>query len=128
MTLSALILGDIFILAAVTLVGFAAHGAAEMSSLPRMAASFMPLSFAWFLLAPWFGLFDKTVISNQKNLLRIPLVFLFAAPLAAIVRSAILGIPAIPLFALILGGTNALGMILWRWINVFTAKSHKAVK
>lgn len=117
-----LILGDITALAILTVVGFATHGETDASYLPRMAAAFLPLSLAWFLLAPWFGLFDETVISNPKHLLRIPLVFLFAAPLAVILRSVILGIPVVPIFALVFGSANALGMILWRGIHIFTTR------
>lgn len=117
-----LILGDIIAFAILTVVGFATHGETGTSYLTRMAASFIPLSLAWFLLAPWFGLFDEIVVSNPKHLLRIPLVFLFAAPLAVILRSVILGIPVVPIFALVLGSTNALGMILWRGIHIFTTR------
>jgi len=117
-----LILGDITALAILTVIGFATHGGAEPSHLPRMAASFLPLSLAWFALAPWFGLFAETTISSPKHLLRIPLVFLFAVPLAVMFRSVILGIPVVPVFALVLGSTNALGIIIWRLARMFITR------
>jgi hypothetical protein len=119
---STLILGDIVTLAILIVVGFATHGETGASYLPRMVASLIPLALAWFLLSPWFGLFDETVISNPKHLLRILLVFLFAAPLAVILRSVILALPVVPIFALILGSTNAIGMMLWRGIYIFITR------
>lgn len=119
---SVLILGDSLAIALLTIAGFAAHGEAEAAFLPRMAAAFFPVLFSWFVLAPWFGLFDEPAAENPKLLWRVPLAMLFAAPLAAILRSAILGSPAVPLFALVLGVSNALGMIVWRGGYIFIAK------
>ncbi len=122
---SILILGDTIALASLTLIGFATHGETDASYLPRMGASFFPLAFAWFLLAPWFGLFDEQITSKTNLLWRIPLALSFAAPLAVIIRSALLSTPAIPMFALVLGGTNAMGLFLWRWAYIFIAKRVK---
>lgn len=119
---SILILGDVIAIALLTVIGFATHGESDTSFLPRMAAAFFPIIFAWFVLAPWFGLFDETVITNPKNLLRILLVLLFAAPLAVILRAALLHSAGIPIFALVFGATNALGLVIWRWIYIFIAK------
>jgi hypothetical protein len=47
---------------------------------------------------------------------------LFAAPLAVMLRAALLHGAAQPLFALILGGTNALGMLVWRGIFFLVAR------
>lgn len=120
-----LILGDTAALAILTVVGFATHSETGLSFLPRMAVVFFPVAFAWFGLAPWFGLFDETVIDTPKNLLRIPLAFLFVSPLAVILRGALLNAPALPLFALIFGGSNALGMMVWRAIYIRIARYAK---
>ncbi len=122
---SILILGDIVTLAFLTLIGFATHGETGTSFLPRMAVIFFPAVFAWFALAPWLGLFEEPVTDFPKNLLRIPLAFLFVSPLAVIIRSALLNAPALPLFALIFGGSNALGMMVWRAIYLRIAKYTK---
>ncbi len=115
---STLILGDILTFAILTVIGFATHSETGTSFLPRMAVAFFPITFAWFVLAPWFGLLDESVIKSPKQLLRIPLAFLFVAPLAVILRGALLNAPALPLFALIFGGTNALGMMVWRGLYI----------
>lgn len=120
-----LILGDTLALAVLTIIGFTTHGETGLSYLPRMAASYLPILFGWFALAPWFGLFDREIISNPKNLWRIPLLFLFAAPLAVLLRSVILATPVVPIFALVLGSTNALGMLVWR--GVYLAVNSKPI-
>jgi hypothetical protein len=117
-----LILGDILAIAILTLIGFATHGTTDMSYLPRMAAAFFPVLFAWFVLAPWFGLFDEQVNENYKLLWRVALVSLFAAPLATTLRAVWLGSTALPLFTFILGSSNALGMLVWRSIYISIAK------
>jgi hypothetical protein len=116
MNISILILGDLLAIALVTLIGFATHGEAELSFLPRMAALFFPLSISWFLLAPSLRLFQGETISNPKQLWRPALAMIFAAPLAAVLRGFILSAPIIPIFAAVLAGTSALGMAIWRLI------------
>ena len=106
--------GDILALATITLIGFATHDETDMSFLPRMAAVFFPLAIAWFLLAPWFGLFQDEITYNARQLWRPALSALFAAPLAAVLRGLILNLPIIPIFAVVLGTTTALGMLVWR--------------
>ncbi|HSB02695.1 MAG TPA: DUF3054 domain-containing protein [Anaerolineales bacterium] len=116
---SVLILGDLLAIAIVTLIGFATHGEANVSVLPRMAAVFFPLTIAWFLLAPSLGLFQRETAINPKLLWRPALVAVFAAPLATVVRGFILNAPVIPIFAAVLAGTSALGMVIWRALYFF---------
>ena len=114
MNKSVFILGDTLTIAFVTIIGFVSHGESGLSFLPRMAAIFFPLSVSWFLLAPWLGLFEKGIISHPKQLWRPVLTALFAAPLAAVLRGFILNAPVIPIFAVVLGVTMALGIVIWR--------------
>ena len=111
-----LILGDALAIAIVTFIGFATHGETDLSFLPRMAAAFFPLTIAWFLLSPWFGLFKQEVASNPKQLWRPVLAMLLAAPFAAVLRGLILNAPIIPIFAVVLASTSAFGMMVWRFI------------
>jgi hypothetical protein len=117
-----LILGDILAIAILTFIGFATHGTTDASYLPRMAAAFFPVIFGWFILAPWFGLFDEAVTENPKLLWRVALVSLFAAPLATTLRAAWLGSTALPLFTFVLGLSNALGMTVWRGMYIFITR------
>lgn len=116
-------LADTLAIAVVTYIGFATHNEADMSFLPRMLAAFAPLTLAWFLLAPWFGLFQPAVTSDFKQLWRPVLAMTFAAPLAALLRGLWLNAPIIPVFGLVLASTSALGMLLWRGIFALLVKN-----
>jgi hypothetical protein len=109
-----LVLGDILALAIITVIGFATHGETDLSFLPRMLTTFVPLVVGWFLIAPWLGTFDGRMTATPKQLWRPPLAMLLAAPITAILRAAMLNAVALPLFTLILGGSAALGMLVWR--------------
>lgn len=122
-----LILGDILAIAFITVVGFATHGEAGLAFLPRMAAIYFPLSISWFLLAPALGLFQQETTSNPKQLWRPALTALFAAPLAAVLRGLLLNAPVIPIFAVVLGATTALGMVIWRGLY-FLLKQNSSKK
>jgi hypothetical protein len=117
-----LILGDILAIAIHTAIGFATHGEFDFSYIARMGTTFFPVLVSWFLIAPWLGLFNEQVIFNPKLLWRILLAMLFVAPLAVILRAALLHSAAQPLFALILSGSVALGMLMWRGIYIFVAR------
>jgi len=121
-----LVSGDILTIALLTLAGFASHGEADLAFLPRMAATFFPVSAAWFLLAPWFGLLDEEVVVNVRSVLRVPLAMTFVAPLAAILRAAVLGSAALPIFVLVLGSTFALGILIWRAAYAYFARLSKS--
>ena len=116
-----LIAGDILALGIITFIGFASHGETGLSFLPRMLTTFIPLVISWFLIAPWLRLFDRQVTSNVKQLWRPPLAMLLATPMTSILRATFLNSIALPLFTLILGGSAAIGMLVWRgvwsWIN-----------
>jgi hypothetical protein len=114
-----IILGDLLAIAIVTLIGFATHGEAGTSFLPRMAAVFFPLAVSWFLLAPALGLFQREITSHPRQLWRPALAALFAGPMATIIRGFLLNAPVIPIFAVVLATTSALGMVLWRALYFF---------
>jgi hypothetical protein len=118
-----IILGDTLALAIVTLIGFITHGETDMSFLPRFAAIYIPLSVFWFLIAYFLQVFQFEITSNPKQLWRVPLAMLFAAPLAVIVRGIILQTEIIATFMLALDGASALGMTLWR--GLYFLLSHK---
>jgi len=115
-------LGDIITIAILTVIGFATHGEADISYIPRMATTFIPVSISWFLIAPWLGLFNEQVIINPKLLWRIVLAMVFIAPLAVILRAVLLHSAAQPLFVLILGGSNSIGILMWRVFYLIVIK------
>ena len=117
-----LFFGDLLAMLLITFIGFASHGEAGISFLPRMAAIFFPLSVSWFLLAFPLGLFHPGMLSNVKQLWRPVLAMIFAAPLAAILRGLLLNAPVIPIFAAVLSLTSAFGMLVWRVIWYLIAR------
>jgi hypothetical protein len=119
---SILITGDILALAIITVIGFATHGETDLSFVPRMFTTFIPLVVGWFLIAPWLGLFNLQITSDPKQLWRPPLAMLLAAPLTTILRATMLNAVALPLFTIILGGSTALGMLVWRGLYLWWQK------
>ena len=119
-----LISGDLLSIAVLTVIGFATHGEVGASFLLRMGTTFVPLSLAWFLSAPRFGLFDETS-AGFLPLLRILPAMLLAAPLAVLLRAALLNSAGLPLFTLVLGGMNALGLLAWRAVYQFLSTRRK---
>lgn len=125
MNRSILILGDILAILITTLIGFATHGELDMAFVGRMSAAFFPLLIAWFLLAPFLGLFQEKTVSDPKQLWRPVFAMLFAAPFAAVLRGFILNAPIIPIFALVLASTSALGILVWRAILYFVSRGKR---
>ena len=117
-----LILGDLLAIALVTVIGFATHGEAGLSFLPRMAAAFFPVSLAWFILAPALGLFGVENVSKPNQLWRPVLAMVFAAPLAVVLRGLLLNAPIIPIFAVVLASTSAFGMLVWRALYLWATR------
>jgi Protein of unknown function (DUF3054) len=111
---SILISGDILAILVTTLVGFVTHREGNLSFLPRFLAVFIPLNVAWFLLAPWLGLFQPEVTSNPMQLWRPVLAMIFSAPLAGVFRGLILQADIVPIFIIVFGATSAFGMVVWR--------------
>jgi len=117
--------GDILAVLIVTIIGFATHGEADLSFLPRMLAVFVSLTVAWFLISPWFGLFQFEITSSPKQLWRPVLAVIFAGPLAIVLRGLILNAPIIPVFAVVFSATSAFGMLIWRGIYFFLIRTPK---
>ena len=119
-----LVFGDILVLFLTTLIGFATHGESVVAVFPRFLAAFVPLTLAWFLLAPWFGLFAHEITSNLKQLWRPAFAMAFAAPFAVVLRSLLLNTAILPTFVVVLAATSAFGILLWRGLYLlFKRKS-----
>ena len=84
-----------------------------------MGTTFFPVLISWLLIAPWLDLFDEDRITGASLFWRVPLAMLLAAPLAAVLRAALLGSAALPIFTLVLGLTFALGLLVWRCARGF---------
>jgi hypothetical protein len=121
-----LFLGDTLVLVLVTIYGFATHG--EIGNFIRMLTTFIPLTFSWFILAPFFGLYDENLASQISQLWRVILAMIAVVPLAAWLRGLWLQTPILPIFVLVLGVVCIIAMLLWRslylGINKYSRQSH----
>jgi hypothetical protein len=113
-----LIVGDVVTISLVTIIGFASHGTATSAG-TRMLTTFLPLTAAWFLIAPFLGVYNRRNVVDWRQLWRPFWSMVLAAPMAAWMRGMILDSPILPLFVIILGGVSAIGMLLWRGVFWF---------
>ena len=113
-----LALGDALALFITVLLGFQSHQT-EAVFWQRFSFTFFPWLAGWFLAAPLVGLYEVP----QKNWLgqsgRVLYALVLASPLAAILRGAWLDMPALPLFALIMGASSAVALVVWRLLYVW---------
>jgi len=110
-----LLIGDVAAILLTVVIGFQSHETGAVF-FQRFAFTFLPWTFSWLLIAPKFNLFDLPTEKINKQIVKIFLAMLFASPLAAVLRAAWLGSSALPIFALILGFSTAIGLIIWRLI------------
>lgn len=116
--LLSLICGDVLVLAAVTVTGFATHGEAGSAGL-RMLTTFVPLLAGWFLIAPFFGVYDLARAGDLRQLWRPFYAMVLGGPFAGWLRGVLLGnAPVLPLFVVVLGGFSALAILAWRALFV----------
>lgn len=116
-----LALGDVLVLAAVTLWGFATHDALESAGI-RLLTTFIPLVVAWFLVAPHLKAFDDSRTTRWRELWRPFWAMVLGGPIAVFLRGAVLNQPIIPLFVVILGGISALAILAWRIVYLLIKK------
>jgi hypothetical protein len=115
--------GDGVVLFVVTLIGFATHGELSGAGL-RLLSTLLPLGTAWAVAASALGLYQVSQAVNWKQLWRVLLAMLLAAPLAGILRGFWLNGVVIPVFVTVLGATSALGLLIWRAVFARLAASH----
>jgi len=113
-----LIFGDFVTIVAVTIAGFASHGTL-LSAGTRILTTFIPLVLAWFLVAPFFGLYHIVTVIEIRQLWRPLYISLIIAPLAAWFRGIMLNAPILPLFIAILCASIVVGFLIWRLIFLF---------
>jgi asparagine N-glycosylation enzyme membrane subunit Stt3 len=118
---AALIIGDILVLALVTVAGFASHGTAGTAR-TRMMTTFVPLLVSWFLVSPYLRVFDEPYVMDARQLWRPFWAMVLAGPMAAFLRGAWLNTPILPLFVVVLGGISAISLLVWRALYFIFAK------
>ncbi len=107
-----LMAGDILAVLVVTMIGFLTHYGNVQGW--RWLTTFLPVTAAWFAIAPWLGVYRVDLACQPRQVWRPVLAALLSAPLAATLRGAWLNSAVLPLFVGVLGMTNALGFLIWR--------------
>ncbi|MFU8772800.1 MAG: DUF3054 domain-containing protein [Anaerolineales bacterium] len=115
LSLGLLLIGDAFTLGVVTIIGFASHDTLGSAGF-RIMATFLPLLTAWVLVSLHLGTYDLACASKANQLWRPAWAMILAAPLAAWLRGLWLGSPILPIFVLVIAGSSAAGMLIWRSI------------
>jgi hypothetical protein len=124
--------GDIFTFALVTIVGFSRHGevlegvnSTLSATLLDMMSTFLPLVFAWWMIAPFLGAYDLQRASDPRQLWRPFWAMVLAGPMAAWLRGVWLGRPVILIFVVVIGGVSALALFAWRGLFLFLISIRK---
>jgi hypothetical protein len=108
-----LLIGDTITIILVTLIGFASHGELGTAG-SRMLTTFIPLTLAWFIVSPFYGVYDLEYSTNINHLWRPALAMIVSAPFAAWLRGLLLNSPILLVFVFVLGGFSVLAIIIWR--------------
>jgi hypothetical protein len=104
--------GDGVVLVLLTIAGFATH--MTLDAAWRMVVTILGSLGAWFAVAPFLGVFREGNILDPRQLWRVALAWLYAAPLATFLRGLVLGRDIPPAFVVVVILINGFGLILWR--------------
>ncbi len=121
-----LMIGDLVAILIVTWIGFLSHYGNLQGW--RWLTTYLPVLVGWFVMAPWLGVYQADLAGDFRSVWRPALAAFLAAPLAATLRGLWLNAAILPIFVIVLGLTNALGMLIWRfiWVGVQRWRMHRA--
>lgn len=119
-----LVLGDAVSLALITAFGFAFHQEVEAVGSTRFLATYLPLLAAWLVTAGGLGALDPDRADDLRQMWRPAVALLVAMPIAAVLRSAWLGTPPVPVFILVMGGVSLLALAAWRTVYCLLRRNH----
>jgi hypothetical protein len=109
-----LIVGDVLVLSAIAVLGFATHRELQAVGSARFLATLLPLVGAWLVTAGGLGALDPARAIDPRQLWRPAVAVLVATPIAAVLRSAWLGTPPVLIFLFVIGAVSLLGIGAWR--------------
>ena len=109
---TAAIVGDVIVISILTVVGFATHDTLDQTG--RLLLTTGSFLVAWAFVGPWFRIVDERVVTRMVWV--VPLAWIAAAPLGAVVRGLVLGIEVSPVFVVVMTAVTGAGLTLWRLI------------
>lgn len=104
--------GDVLVLLGVTVAGFVSH--ASIDAFPRLLLTWGTAIAAWAWVAPWFGVFAPTTLTEPRRAWRVAWAWSVAAPLAVFLRAAALDRDVSWVFVAVTLLVNGLVLVLWR--------------
>jgi hypothetical protein len=107
-----LLIDDAFVVFVITLFGVSFHQSGPL--IERLPYTFFPFLVAWVVSAAALRLYDPQIYSNIKQLWRVPITAAIAAPIASSARALWLGMPVVPVFAVVMAGALMIGFLLSR--------------
>ena len=117
-----LLIDDAVAILIVTMLGLRFHQI-DAVLWERLPFTFFPYFLTWLLAAAALKLYQPQTAGQWTQLWRVPLAAGIAALPAAALRALWLGTPLVPLFALIMGGAIALGLLVSRSFYVLAMGS-----
>lgn len=105
-------LGDLAVLALLTVAGFATH--LTLGAFGRMLVTLFSSFVAWATVAPAVGAYRHEVLADPRHLWRVVLAGVASAPMATFLRAAALDRDIPWVFVLVTILTNTAGLVLWR--------------
>lgn len=109
---AAAIVGDVVVISTLTIVGFATHE--TLGQTGRLLVTIGSFLVAWAFVVPWFRVVDERTV--RRSVWVVPLAWIAAAPLGAVVRGLVLGIEVSPIFVMVMTVVTGAGLTLWRLI------------
>ena len=104
--------GDIAVLIALTLAGFATH--LTLDAFGRTVVTMVGSLLAWAAVAPFLGVYREEVLADPRALWRVGWAAVLAAPLATFLRAVALDRDIPWVFVLVTMGTSVVGLLAWR--------------
>jgi len=117
-----LLIDDAVAILIVTLLGLRFHQIDAVLG-ERLPFTFIPFYLIWVLAAAALKLYQPQIAGQWAQLWRVPVGAAIAVLPAAALRALWLGTPLVPLFALIMGGAIALGLLVSRSFYVLAMGS-----
>jgi hypothetical protein len=116
---------DLALLAAITWIGLQFHETASLGP-SRFAATWIPFSAAWLVLAAHLGAYNSEHVTLPGQLWRPLWAMVLAAPMAGFLRALWLESTVVPIFVILMGGLSALVLTLWRTGYIFLGRWTKS--
>jgi len=116
--IAVLALGDMLVFLAFAAIGRGSHGEATgLAAIPQVILTAAPFAIAWFIVAPFVGVYRRELVANPRKMAVRTLVgWVLSWPMAMALRGIFVDHAVPPwTFAVIALVVNAAFLLIWRW-------------